>query len=280
MNIKAFAISISLSLFATLLSAPALANDNDDKATKKSIRPQLGGVKHEAFGPGEDLTYSVKYGFVKGGEGHFFVRDTIIDGRKVNHIVVEGRTTGVADVFYKVRDSYQSYMDCQTQLPLMSKRIIREGRYRYTDQVTYNRLDTTISKSVQRRDKPVVKATEKMPLNVVDVIGAFYHARNNAFDDNLQVGDTVCYDTFFANELFPLRILYRGTERVNTVLGPMECYVFSPITEVGRSFKTQDDMKLWISKDANRLPVKVKFDLAVGSFVCELSKASGLKHKI
>ena len=245
-----------------------------------TVRPQQMDKLNESFGPGEDLVYTVKYGFVKGGEGHFTVQDTIIDGRHVNHIVCAGKTTGVADVFFKVRDSYESYMDPKTQLSVLSKRNIREGRYTYHDIVSYDRQNKMVDKTIQKRDNPAFTEKQEVPDRIIDIVGAFYHARNNAFSPDLTVGDTICYETFFSNEVFPLYIKYRGVETVSTKFGKIECLKFSPITEVGRSFKTEDDMHLWVTNDGNRLPVKIKFDLAVGSFVCELTDYSGLKHRL
>ena len=261
-------ICLTLGLF--FADSPILA--------QRALYPQHEPSSYQSFGPGEDLTYAVRYGFIKGGEGHFAVTDTLIDGKHINHIVCGGQTTGVADVFYKVRDTYESYMDPKTQLPLMSKRNIREGRYRYNDCVTYNRTDTTLHKWIKRRDKEPETKVIPTKDGIVDIVGAFYHARNNAFNDNLQVGDTVIYNTYFSDEEFTLRILFRGIETVETKIGKIECYKFSPVTEVGRAFKSNDDMHIWISRDKNRIPVKVLFDLRVGSFVCEITDAKGLKY--
>lgn len=241
-------------------------------------RPQYREAGGQAFAPGEDLTYTVRYGFIKGGEGRFSVRDTTIGGRRANHIVCGGRTTGVADLVFKVRDSYESYMDPDTHLPIISKRNISEGRYKYRDEVTYDRDGGTMRKSVSSRGKPPVCTTDTMPYRLVDMVGAFYHARNNAFDDRLTPGDTIFYETFFSDEIFPLHIRYDGAETIKTIFGRKRCLKFTPITEVGRAFKSKDDMHLWVTADANRLPVKIEFDMLVGSFVCELSRASGLLH--
>lgn len=247
--------------------------------SQKTYCPQYDSVRHESFGPGEKLTYSVKYGFIKGGEGYFVVRDTVIGGRHTHHVTCGGQTTGLADFVYSVRDSYESYMDVKTQLPVMSKRNISEGRYRYNDKVVYDREAGKMDKTIKRRNKPVERKREEMKNNkLVDIVAAFYHARNNAFDGRLTPGDTIHYETFFSDEIFPLNIKYNGIETINTVMGPRVCYKFSPITEVGRSFDGDDDMHLWITADANRVPVKIKFDMKVGSFVFELTKAEGLKY--
>lgn len=227
---------------------------------------------HIAYCNGERLKYTMRYGFITGGEANFTVTDTVIDGIKTNHVVCNGITTGLPDLIFKVRDTYESYIDPNTQLPIKAIRNIREGRYRYYDEILYDReVDKVYT---------LKKGTEDVPANILDVVSAFYHARNNTFDDNLENGDTIYYVTYFAGEVYPLRIKYRGKELIDTKMGKVLCHKFSPITEVGRSFKTEDDMQVWISCDGNRIPIKIKFDLVVGSFICELTNYSGIKYPL
>ena len=110
------------------------------------------------------------------------------------------------------------------------------------------------------------------------MVSAFYFARSHIFNDQLKNGETIELVTFFAGKVYPLRIKYRGLETISTKFGKVECYMFSPVTEVGRAFKTEDDMQVWITRDGNRLPIRIKFNLVVGSFVCELTEFKGLKH--
>ena len=228
---------------------------------------------HRAYQDGEQLEYTVRYGFVTGGVGHFSVRDTTINGIKTNHIVVRGETTGIADIFYKVRDSYESYVNPETQLPVKAIRNISEGKYKKYEEVDYNRENNSLYSSRKGEQND-------MPENIVDMVSAFYHARNNTFDDNLSIGDTIFYETYFSGQIYPLRIRYMGKETVSTKFGKIKCYKFIPITEVGRSFKSEDDMHVWISCDGNHVPIKIKFDLAVGSFVCELTKYQGMRYPL
>ncbi len=268
MNKTAFLISASAILFCAAATA----------ISQKTHKPQYVAPVTNAFGPGEKLTYTVRYGFVKGGEGYFTVVDTVIDGRHTNHVTVAGRTTGVADFFYEVRDSYETFLDRESQLPVLSKRNIKEGRYRYNDVVSYDRANNLMNKWVKKRNNPVETKVQEAPEKIMDIVGAFYHARNNAFDSRLMVGDTIYYKTFFSNEVFDLNIRYDGTETLKTPLGTKVCYKFTPVTEVGRSFKSSEDMHLWITADANRVPVRIKFDMTVGSFTIDLIKAEGLRN--
>lgn len=225
---------------------------------------------HVAYDAGERLVYSMRYAFMKGGEAHFSVVNANLDGRQVKHVTCHGRTTGFADVIFKVRDTYESYIDPATQMPIKAIRNIREGRYTYYDEILYNR-DSSQVNTLRKGIRPI-------PENALDIVSAFYHARNNSFNNALVAGDTILYVTYFDDEVWHLRIKYQGKEFVKTDFGNIECYRFCPITEVGRAFETEDDMQVWISTDSNRIPIKIKFDMKVGSFVCELSQFSGLKH--
>lgn len=225
------------------------------------------------YGAGEELYYSLKYGFIKGGEAKLEVSDTILFGERVHHVVGSGKTTGVTDAIYRVRDRYESFIDPETDLPLKSVRNIREGGYRYYNEVIYEHehADSAKVSSLKSGDLWV-------PENIQDILSAFYYARKHKFNDNLREGEMIEIMTYFSDELFPLRIRYRGTEVIDTPLGKLECYLFVPVTEVGRAFKNEDDMQVWISRDQNRLPVRIRFQLRVGAFTCNLEQFRGLKN--
>ena len=223
-----------------------------------------------SYGAGENLTYSLDYGFITGGKGILSVKDTIMNGQPVLHIVARGETVGMADALFRIRDRYESYIDPSSDLPVKSIRSIREGRYKYYDEVLYNH-DSSYVISKKAGVKPV-------PSKIQDILSAFYYARNFKFNDNLKQGEIIEIMTYFSNELFPLRIRYRGIETIKTKFGRIECYKFSPVTEVGRAFKTEDDMQVWISRDNNRIPIKISFNLVVGSFTCNLDHYQKLKH--
>jgi hypothetical protein len=47
----------------------------------------------------------------------------------------------------------------------------------------------------------------------------------------------------------------------------------------GRVFKAEESVTLWISDDANKVPIKIKADLAVGSLRADLDAYKGLANK-
>jgi murein L,D-transpeptidase YafK len=48
--------------------------------------------------------------------------------------------------------------------------------------------------------------------------------------------------------------------------------------QAGRVFKEKESLTVWVSDDANKIPLLVKADLAVGSLKATLSEFRGLQH--
>jgi hypothetical protein len=46
----------------------------------------------------------------------------------------------------------------------------------------------------------------------------------------------------------------------------------------GRVFKEKESLTFWVSDDANRIPLKIEANLAVGSLDADLDSYKGLKH--
>ena len=46
----------------------------------------------------------------------------------------------------------------------------------------------------------------------------------------------------------------------------------------GRVFKEEESLTLWVSNDKNRIPLRIKADLAIGSLRADLDAFKGLKH--
>ncbi|WP_430812157.1 MULTISPECIES: DUF3108 domain-containing protein [unclassified Carboxylicivirga] len=259
-------ILLLLSVFTGFLSFSAAEEEKKDSV----FIPPYPLTEHSAYQDGEHLVYGLNYGFVTGGKATLTVKDSLLNGTPVHHVVGRGVTIGLADVLYRIRDRYESFICVKSNEPVKAIRSIREGRYRYYNEVEYLRDSAQV---ISQKS-----GVHKVQDGILDILSAFYFARNHKFNDKLKDGDVIAFMTYFSDENFPLRIRYRGTEVIKTNFGKIECYKFSPVTEVGRSFKTEDDMQVWVTRDKNRIPVRVRFDLSVGSFTCNLIEFKGLKH--
>ncbi len=224
-----------------------------------------------AFVDGEFLTFKIRYGFITGGEVTISAKKTYLDSKQVFHTVLAGKTTGLIDKIYKVHDVYESYFDPKTNLPDKAIRNIKEGNYRYYDEVMYNQDDLYVES--QRNGKVSV------PKNTLDMASVLYYVRRLDLS-TLKNDDVIHLDTYFGDEIFPFYIVYKGKETISIGSGKYKCFKFVPVVEPGRIFENKDDMTIWFTDDENKIPVSIKFDILVGSFRCDLVKYENLKYPL
>jgi len=223
-----------------------------------SIKPNT------AFAAGENLTYQIRYGFIVAGITTLSISEEVYKKKKVFHAMAVGETTGMADKLYGVRDIYESWFDPQTNLPLKQIRNIKEGHYTKYNEVTYNRKNNTVDSKLS--------GIHEVPEKILDLSSTFYYLRRVDYT-KMKEGDVLFVNMYFADEIFPFRLRYRGTENIRTKFGRINCIKISPVVEAGRMFKTQDDLTIWFTDDANCLPVLVKMDIRlVGSVLLKLIK--------
>lgn len=228
-----------------------------------------GQVNNDPYKPDEMLKYLLHYGWLNGGEAVLTLNEESYNDKEVYYAKVVARSTGLADILYKVYDVYESYFDPVTVLPYKAIRNIKEGGYRYYNELLF--LHDEDSVDSQRSGKQAI------PENCFDMLSALYALRGE-IHPNMVNGDTIRIETYFGDEVFPLVIRFRGKETIKTRFGKIECLKFVPVVEVGRVFKNEDDMIMWFANKPNYVPIRVKFDLLVGSIKFDLIEYENLKY--
>ena len=71
---------------------------------------------------------------------------------------------------------------------------------------------------------------------------------------------------------------FLGRETIDTAFGKVRCLKLRPLVQSGRVFSEQESVTLWVSDDANKIPVKMRADLRVGSIDCDLENFKNLQH--
>ena len=235
-----------------------------------SSAQQLQNVKDPVFQIGEELKYKLRYGFITAAEASIRVEDSNVKfgNKPVYHLVAEGRTAGSFNMFYKVRNRYDSYIDQTNQTPYLYTENIREANYRRSDKARFYQDQRKIVSN---------KGTFKGDGQTFDVLSAYYFARSLDIS-KLKQGDMFSMDYFLDDGVTELQVQYVGKERIKTSLGYFNCLKFSPSIQPGRIFRKDSKLYLWITDDGNRIPVKAQVEILVGSVTLELISATGLRH--
>ena len=231
--------------------------------------------KEDAFDVGEWFKFRIHYGFVNAGYATLEIKDATINNKKVFHVVGRGYTTGVSKFFFNVEDLYESYIDKTTGNPYQYVRKIDEGGYTKNQEGFFNSSENKV------RVKDYKHKTDKtfvVPKNTQDLLSAFYYLRNYPNIDKINPGESVAIDMFFDNETTKFRLKFIGREEITTKFGVVSTMVFRPLVQSGRVFKEEESLTIWITNDDNKLPVRIKANLVVGSIKADLDEFKGLKY--
>jgi len=249
----------------------------NSKQVGRDVPHKKASRKESAFQPGEWLKFRMHYGWLNASIATLQVKSAKIDGIPTYHVVGKGKTTGLASVFFKVDDTYESYFDKKDGKPYRFIRKIDEGGY--TKDIEIN-FDHKNSKAELNDKKNKKKINFTLQDSVQDLLSAFYYLRNNFELEDLVQGESIKLNMLYDDDgVFPFKLKYLGKEVLKTKFGKVECLKFRPYVQSGRVFKEQESLSLWVSNDKNKIPVRIKADLAVGSIKADLDGYNGLKHQ-
>ncbi|MCP4745324.1 MAG: DUF3108 domain-containing protein [Desulfobacteraceae bacterium] len=218
------------------------------------------------FSPGERLTFILKWAQIPAGEAVLEVLPMkTFEGAQAYHFRMTAESNSFVDVFYKVRDRIDSYVSEDMSRTIHYKKKQREGEHKKNVQVNFDWEKA----SAQYSDNDKQKDPITIPPNTFDPLSVFYYSRTQELKENsiikTPVTDGVKWVQGYA------RITKKETIKVPC--GEFEAYLLEPdLQHVGGVFKKSKNasIKLWISADERRLPVKIASKVAVGSFVGEL----------
>jgi hypothetical protein len=228
------------------------------------------GNINSVFQSGEHLKYKVKYGILNGGEADLTVGTQQIGYKRYYRATAEAGTVGIARSLAKIHDTYESYFDTTTCLPIKSIRDINENDYRKYSETLFRRTDNTVIN--------LLNETRPVPPGTLDILSAFYYARRYIFKKEMKKDEIINLTTFFDDQIYIVKIRYKETLDFRTDFGKMKCLRFVPVLESDSPFKDEDDLQIWVSDDGNYIPVFIKIKLPVGSLKCELSGFENLTN--
>lgn len=232
---------------------------------------------YEAFKPGEWLKFRIHYGFLNASYATLHVKTDKINEVPVYHVVGNGKTTGFASIFFKVDDTYESYFDMNTGQPYKFIRKINEGGYTKDLEINFDHKKKEAELHDKKQNK---KINFDLDGKIQDLVSGFYYLRNNYKIEDLVEGESIQLNMLYDDDgIFKFKLKYLGKEILRTKFGKVECLKFRPYVQSGRVFKEQESLSLWVSNDLNKIPIRIKADLAVGSLKADLDGYNGLKHQ-
>jgi len=112
-----------------------------------------------------------------------------------------------------------------------------------------------------------------------DILSSIYLART--FDlQKAKAGDSFMINTFIDDSTYLVGFRFIGRETVKIKAGSFRCIILKPILIVDRVFKSEEEMTLWVTDDANKIPVKAYSGIKIGAVKAELFNYSGIRNPL
>jgi len=230
-----------------------------------------------SFEAGEWLKFRIHYSIFNASTATLHLTNDVVDGKSVYRVRGEGKTTGLARAFFKVEDVYESYFDKKDGSPYKFVRNINEGGYTKDVEIDFDYAKNEAILNDKKKDK---KQSFDIKRGVQDLISAFYYIRKNYEFSDLTQGEFIKLDMLYDDDgVYQFKLKYIGKEILKTKYGKVECLKFRPYVQSGRVFKEEESLSLWVSNDDNKIPIRIKADIAVGSIKADLDGYNGLKNQ-
>lgn len=230
------------------------------------------GIRNNAFQEGESVSFNVFYSviglYVNAGTANFSVGLEKFGHKPVYHVTGVGTSNSSYDWIFKVRDKYETFIDTSTMQPLKFLRNVEEGGYKINENVTFNK---------EQNIAVTTKGVFKVPACVQDVLSSIYYARNIDFS-KYKVDDRIPFTMFLDNEVYNLYIKYLGKEEIKTKYGKFRAIKFKPLLVKGTIFSGGEKMTVWVTDDANHVPLRIESPIVIGSIKVDMMGYKNLRY--
>ncbi len=214
------------------------------------------------FSIGETLEFDLKVNIIKAGNAKLqVIGEEIVDENQTYHIKYTVKSNRYVDRLFYVRDQVDSWLDKNGLFTRKFMKNIREGSYRYKLEAKMNYIDSTLTSEDE---------VFQIDSEIRDPFSLFYYLRSIP----LKVGQKLSFKTFDNGQFVDFHIIVHRKENVRAPAGRFRCLVIEPYREGKTLFKQKGDMRIWLTDDERRLPVKIETKATFGSMTMLLKKIS------
>ena len=218
---------------------------------------------------GEELNFKLSWSFVTAGEATITANKLLYNGKEYAYqIETLAKSYTVIDKMFKVRDINMSWIKSDLSKSLGYWQSVREGSYKRDEWLNFDYKNNMFTMYKQGNDGSYSKfLTRFTGAGVFDVLSALYHVR----DPKISLENTLYFDVVNVNKQYPLKVVIHGKDKVKTKAGTFNCIVVEPMISGDSIFVSKgNSLKVWLTDDEYRMPVKMTVEVFIGSVKAEL----------
>ena len=232
---------------------------------------------------GEKIVFNISYNWhavqTDVAKGTLTMKQENLNGEPMWHTSMAMQTAPFFDVFFKIRENFDSWFALKGVEPRKFYRDTKEGDYYAINDFIYDRKAGVIHANLEYSGRG--KETLNIPYGdcTYDVTALFYFARRMDFE-KMKAGTVHKISIAIDKDVLQVNLTYRGKENkwVKGV-GTIAAYKVGISLKKGDVFEGNEDAILWFSADDNRIPIAFMAPLKVGAMNGRLASYGGLAHE-
>ncbi len=215
----------------------------------------------------EQLKYGLYYSFIKAGTAYIHNRGIVnINGRPAYLFQTTAFSASVIDTVFKVRDINQSWLDAAEFYSYGYGQSVREGNYKRDEWLEFDYPAKKYVGKIQKKEAPKT-ISGPLDIKVLDMLSALYYVRAQ----KLEVGKDISFDIINREKQYPLLVKVLKKETVKTPAGKFNCVIVEPQFRGEGIFVAKGkSLKVWLTDDEYKMPVKMSVEVFIGSVSAEL----------
>jgi len=211
---------------------------------------------------GETMRFAVGWEFVTAGSATMHFNNKGESGYRID---TEAHTNKFFDMFKKVRDTIVSEGVCINDQPqsTLFDLVQNERKYHAKKRTDYlwkeNKVNYTHNEKMDSYDVPAGH------LNVLD---AFFLTRTLPVKKN----EVLKIPVFDSRKRYEIEVRLLKKETIKAPWGKrVECLVIEPKLKTAGIFSSAGTMKVWLTNDARRIPLKMTAKIKIGRIIARLT---------
>ena len=219
------------------------------------------------FQAGDRFVYDLYWNFIKVGRAELSFSLSTPENPPEDHLLASFsvQTSGIADKLFKVRDHIESWIDPETGRPSLYKKKQREGKTERDIELTFDWDNLTAIYTRNGQTSAPLPITE----NTFDPLALITRLTQNDFIQNREFEQA----TTDGKEIVYIRASLEESKKIKIKAGRFESHRIEVATnELEGVFEKSPDasIEIWLSTHSPSIPLKMKSEVAVGSFYGEL----------
>lgn len=199
-----------------------------------------------------------------------------IDGHKVYHLVGHAVSSNVFNLFYKLDDTVESFMDYDGLFSYRFHLLLSESKqsrdalelYDQEKHTTFywNRWNHVNRGYTESKEYGAIEPLAQ------DSVSALYYVRTLP----LEPGQVISFPVASEGKVWELLVTVIRREMMETPMGRIQTVVIKPETKFRGVMEKKGDSYMWLTDDARHILVRMEAKVKIGTVVAQLKKVESL----